>query len=200
MSSDQTEQPNPEDASSMWDLIKGGVNTVVFSLFSAGTLMVASIIRFVVEAFALMISKLFYAIGPIVIAFSILPVFKDKFSQWFGVYVNCLCVPFTCNLLDTIYFSIINEGMKGEVLANPISLSIFNLVFIVCYCLTFWVTSFYAGSSGAGKVLSTAVGAATTIASMGAGMLASGASAAASGGSKGGNIIEDTSSATQGAK
>jgi len=194
-----TEKQQPEDSMSAWDLVTGGINTFIFGAFSAGTMVVSSIIRIVVEAFALMISKLFYAIGPIVIAFSILPVFKDKFNQWFGVYVNCLCVPFTCNLLDTIYFSIINEGLTGEVVANPIALSVFNLVFIICYCLVFWVTSFYAGSSGAAKVLSTAVSAATTAISLGAGALASGIGGA-SGGAGGGNIIEDTAGTTNKAK
>jgi hypothetical protein len=196
-----TEEQQPEDTMSAWDLVTGGINTFIFASFSAGTLIISSIIRIVVEAFALMISKLFYAIGPIVIAFSILPVFKDKFSQWFGVYVNCLCVPFTCNLLDTIYYSIINAGLTGEAVANPIALSVFNLVFIICYCLVFWVTSFYAGSSGAAKVLSTAVGAATTAISMGAGALAGGAASAAGGaGGGGGNIIEDSAGATNKAK
>jgi hypothetical protein len=196
--STSTEKQEKDDTMSTWDLVTGGINTFVFASFSAGTLVISSIIRIVVEAFALMISKLFYAIGPIVIAFSILPVFKDKFSQWFGVYVNCLCVPFTCNLLDTIYYSIINQGLTGEAIANPIALSVFNLVFIICYCLVFWVTSFYAGSSGAAKVLSTAVGAATTAISMGAGLVAGGGAATVSGG--GGNIIEDTASATNKAK
>lgn len=193
------EKQQPEDSMSAWDLITGGINSFIFASFSAGTMVISSIIRIVVEAFALMISKLFYAIGPIVIAFSILPAFKDKFNQWFGVYVNCLCVPFTCNLLDTIYFSIINEGLTGDVVANPVALSIFNLVFIICYCLVFWVTSFYAGSSGAAKVLSTAVSAATTAISMGAGAIAGGVGGAA-GGSGGGNIIEDTAGTTNKAK
>jgi hypothetical protein len=187
------QQPPADDSISLWDVIKGGWNTIILSVYGAAWGLLCVIVRVVVLVFAIILAKIFYAIGPVVIAFSILPVFKDKFGQWAGVYLNCLCVPFTMNLLDTIVFSVIGKAWTGEALASPFSTTIFGICMTVCYALAFWITSFYCGSSGAAKIMSTAVSVATQAATMA--MSGGAASAAgASGGSGGGkNIIEDKS-------
>jgi hypothetical protein len=189
-----------EESVSAWDVVKGGINTIVLAVSGAAWGLLSVIIRSVVLMFAIIMAKLFYVIGPVVLSFSILPVFKDKVGQWVGVYLNCLCIPFTMNLLDTIVFSVVGKAYTGDSIANPMVISIFGICMTVCYALSFWVTSFYCGSSGAAKVMSTAVGAAAQAISMGVGKFAASGAASASGGSSGGNIIEDTTGATQGAK
>lgn len=188
-----------DESISAWDIVKGGINTIVLAVSGAAWGLLSVIIRSVVLMFAIIMAKLFYVIGPVVLAFSILPVFKDKVGQWVGVYLNCLCIPFTMNLLDTIVFSVVGKAYTGDSIANPLVISTFGICMTVCYALSFWVTSFYCGSSGASKVMSSAIAWGTQAATMGAGMLAKGAATAASGAS-GGNIIEDTSGATQGVK
>jgi TrbL/VirB6 plasmid conjugal transfer protein len=190
-----------EESISAWDIVKGGINTIVLAVSGAAWGLLSVIIRSVVLMFAIIMAKLFYVIGPVVLAFSILPIFKDKVGQWLGVYLNCLCIPFTMNLLDTIVFSVVGKAYTGDSLANPMVISMFGICMTVCYALSFWVTSFYCGSSGAAKVMSTAVGAAAQAISMGMGKFAASGAAAASGAGGGsGNIIEDTAGATQRAK
>lgn len=184
----QQQQPPADDSISMWDVIKGGWNTIILSVWGAAWGLLCVIVRVVVLTFSIVLAKIFYAIGPIVIAFSILPVFKDKFGQWAGVYLNCLCVPFTMNLLDTIIFSVIGKAWTGESLASPYSTMIFGMCMTICYALAFWITSFYCGSSGAAKIMSTAVSVATQAATM---AMSGGASGAAGSSATGKNIIED---------
>lgn len=188
----------PDESISAWDIVKGGINTVVLAVSGAVWGLLSVVIRSVVLMFAIIMAKLFYVIGPVVLAFSILPIFKDKVGQWLGVYLNCLCIPFTMNLLDTIVFSVVGKAYTGESIADPVVISIFGICMTICYALSFWVTSFYCGSSGAAKVLSTAVGVAAQAVSMG--MSAMAGAGAASVGGKGGNIIEDTAGTTNKAK
>lgn len=188
----------PDESISTWDIVKGGINTVVLAVSGAVWGLLSVVIRSVVLMFAIIMAKLFYVIGPVVLAFSILPIFKDKVGQWLGVYLNCLCIPFTMNLLDTIVFSVVGKAYTGESIADPVVISIFGICMTICYALSFWVTSFYCGSSGAAKVLSTAVGVAAQAVSAGMGSIA--AAGAAKAGGSGGNIIEDTAGTTNKAK
>jgi hypothetical protein len=187
------QESNASEPVTFWDLLRGGWNTLVLSISGAAWGLASVVVRSIVLMFAIILAKIFYVIGPVVIAFSILPVFKEKFSQWSGVFLNCLCVPFTMNLLDTIIFSVIGKAWTGEAYASPYSITIFGVCMTVCYALAFWITSFYCGSSGASKIMSTAVTAATQGASMvlarasGASTSSEPATAAAGGA----NIIED---------
>jgi hypothetical protein len=180
---------------SFWSLLRGGWNTVILSISGAAWAVLSMIVRAVVLMFAIILSKIFYVIGPIVIAFSILPVFKDKFSQWAGVYLNCLCVPFTLNLLDTIIFSVIGKAWTGEAYASPYSITIFGVCMTICYALSFWITSFYCGSSGAAKILSSAVTMATTAANYGMSLGAGAKGSSAQPEPAAANIIEDNKTA-----
>lgn len=185
-----------EDDISFSDIFMGVVNIWLFlqnALLSLSSILI-TVVSIVVKLLAAVLSKVFFAIGPLAVAFSMLPIFKDKFGQWFGVYLNLLCVPITINILDFIFYGSVLEAMKGEGFMNPLMQIALYVAMIVCYCLTFWITSFFVGSSSAGRVLSTA----TTMATSAIGFLAGGAGGAmASGGSSGGskgNIFEDAAS------
>ncbi|HEY0655498.1 MAG TPA: type IV secretion system protein [Chryseosolibacter sp.] len=156
------QQSSEGESLSFWDIVRGGWNTLVLSVSGAGWGFASVVVRAIVLMFAIILAKIFYVIGPVVIAFSILPVFKDKFSQWAGVFTNCLCVPFTMNLLDTIIFSVVGQAWTSDSYASPYSITIFGVCITICYALSFWITSFYCGSSGAAKIMSTAVTMATS--------------------------------------
>ncbi len=181
-----------------WDVLldeakKGvsiGINAIVLANTAPIVAIILAVISTVIKLFATVLSKMFFIIGPLAIAFSMIPAFKDKLSAWFGVYLNCLFVPITINGMDYLYYSNIAEGLRGTEIINPMINTAFNIVIVICYCLAFWMTSFYVGSSGAGKVLSTAASAATTVAGMAIGKLGGGGAAAMSD-SRGGNIVED---------
>lgn len=188
----------PEQSSvnsvSVWNLLTRGWNTLILTISGAAWGFLSIIVRAVVLMFAIILAKIFYAIGPVVIAFSILPVFKDKFGQWAGVYLNVLCVPFTMNLLDTIIFSVVGRAWEGVEAASPYSITVFGVCMTICYALSFWITSFFCGSSGAAKIMSTAVSVATQAAGMamsGGAASGGGGSATASAGGGTTNIVED---------
>lgn len=176
---------------------KQGINIGVNAMFMATTApiiaMILAIISTVIKVFAIVLSKVFFVLGPLAIAFSMLPVFKDKLANWFGVYLNCLFVPLTLNVLDYIYYSNIAEAFKGTEMINPVVHTCFNIVMIVCYCLAFWITSFYVGSSSAGTVLSQAAGVATSVIQRSMGNVFGGTGSTGSI-KKGGNAIEDSTS------
>lgn len=186
-------EKSKDEAISIFQFLKNGWNFIVLSISGAFWGLLSVIVRAIVLMFAIILAKIFYAIGPVVIAFSILPVFKDKFAQWSGVYLNCLCVPFTMNLLDTIIFSVVDNAWAGDEVASPYSITIFGVCMTICYALSFWITSFYCGSSGASKVLSTFVATATQAANLALGGAGKGGTASEPGKGNSPNIIEDSS-------
>jgi hypothetical protein len=179
------------------DSVKKGVtiarNTIYLAFSAPLIAMILAVISTAVKLFALLLARIFFILGPLAVAFSMLPVFKDKLSQWFGVYLNCLFVPITLNGLDFLYYSTIHEALRGTTEINPLVDTVFQVVMIIVYCLSFWLTSFYVGSSSAGRVLSTAATAATSLVGYLAG---SAATASRTIPASGGNIIEDASSVT----
>jgi hypothetical protein len=185
---------DPKGAS-MWDMITGAANGLFFTQwFLEGiSWFLISIIGVFMKLFAMILAKVMFAIGPLVVAFSIIPAFKDKLSNWFGVYLNCLFVPLTVNVLDYIFYSNIAESLKGTGVSNPLIEITVLLVTIICYCLSFWLTSFYVGSSAAGRVLSTAASIGQVAVGKAVGMFGGGGGGSAGGGTgSGGNIIEDS--------
>jgi len=137
------------------------------------------IVSIVVGGLSYLISKVFFIIGPLAITFSILPPFKDKLDKWFGVWLGVTLNLLTLNLLTSLLIGVTMDSVEsvgvaiasgeGDVLGgNYFAVTIFNVIIIVMYVLSFWITSFIVGSSDAGKVLSTAVGAATSMMAYGA--------------------------------
>lgn len=180
-----------EKESLSWSDFISGLN--LFMFFNAGlkaaTYLIIVIIGGVMKMAALVLARIFFVIGPLAIAFSIIPAFKDKIVSWFGVYLNLLFVPIVINFLDFLYYGTIVEAFKGSSITNPMVDLTFNIAIIVVYCLVFWITSFIVGSSAAGTVMSTAATLATSVAGYGMKM-AGGAGGAASAASKAGNMIE----------
>lgn len=158
------------------------------------------IVMMIVMLISGVLSKVFFILGPFALLFSILPNNTDKMRKWFNTYLLLLFNPLTCNMLTGFLASLSNANMdsmmSGE-LGDPTRISdmLIALVVIVCYVLTFWMTSFIIGSADAGKVLSTA----TQMAGQaGAAMKALGAMTGATKGAGGG--IEPMKKATEDAK
>ena len=184
----------PPQSGSFMDILSGSFNVFLFMVSGMGalTLILVTIVKGVVLMFSIVMSKIFFEIGPLVMAFSMLPMFKDKLANWFGVYLNVLFVPLTCNLLDVIIYSNIRSTFQGNGNTSPMVQVTFNTVMIICYCMAYWLTSFYVGSSGAARLLTTAVSSASTVVTGGMSMLTKmGAAAAASKAKAGSNLVEN---------
>lgn len=157
---------------SFWSKAKTVVNTSFSQIFNALTFAIVAVIRLVVESIALMLGKVFFVIGPLVIAFSILPMFKEKLEKWFNVYMTLLLVPITLNILDSLVWLVMNSATIG-LSTNAGADLIFGLVIIAVYILSFWITSFIAGTAEAGKVLSTSTAIVSAASTAGIGKLGS---------------------------
>lgn len=181
--------------------IAGGFNQLASNIINQVFIILGFVVSTVVGGLSYLISKIFYVIGPLVIAFSVLPNLKDKLDKWFGVWLGVTLNLLIINLLTTILISVTMTEMEamGKAIAqgsavgmsgNSFALLIFNAIVIVLYILSFWLTSFIVGTSDAGKVLSTAAGFATNMIGNKIGGMAS----AAAGGAGGGAAVNKTAS------
>lgn len=172
-----------DDSSSLIDMMGGLINvrmaiqegfqsmamTMTQSLFS----LLGFLASIIVDGLSLVIGKVFYVIGPLALAFSISSAFKDKLNKWFGTWLLLLFNPLTTNVLNTILISLTYSQFSEAIdldftFKTGVGVVLFNLIIIICYILTFWITGFYVGSPEAGKILSTAGAMATDVASGGA--------------------------------
>ena len=131
------------------------------------------VVSIVIDGLTIIMSRVFYIIGPLALLFSMLTMFRDKMSKWFGMWLLLLFNPMTTNLLSALIMSMTVASMTDAVdgsytYTTGLGVIIFNLIIILCYILSFWVTGFFVGSPDAGKVLSTAGAIASDVASGGA--------------------------------
>lgn len=142
------------------------INGVVYGVITNFIALFAKLVSYIVYAYAYCVSRILYVLGPLAVAFSILPPFKDRLSGWFGMFLSCLCVPFTVNIINGIYQNMIAAMQTGG-LITPALILVLNTIYIMVICLAFWFTSFYIGYSGASKALSVAVATTSALVSQG---------------------------------
>jgi hypothetical protein len=142
----------------------------------------SSAIKYIVGIIATYMLKIFIVLGPLALAFSILPMFKGKLEEWFGTVLTLGFVFVTYNILDMIFYAhmsgIVNDPAiiaGGTAHNNPTVTFAFDLAYLIAYIMVFWITSKYVGKGDAGRFMTKAVGLAT----IGAMLLMSGGAAAA---------------------
>ncbi len=177
LTGDREESKNSEmsGATGTLKMVLGGINNLAANIVNRFFVIIGYIVSTVVGGLSYLISKIFYIIGPLVIAFSVLPNFKDKLDKWFGVWLSVTLNLMVVNLLTTILIAVSMTEMEGigtsiasgtsvGMNGNSFGLLIFNAIVTVLYILSFWLTSFIVGTSDAGKVLSLAATGATSLA------------------------------------
>lgn len=144
--------------------------------------LLVGIIQAVIMAVGVVIVKILVILGPFAFAFSMLPVFKNQLSTWFGTLCS-VCMVFTVinilnrimiqsftSIFDSSTFNMADEATKQiQYLAMDISI-------LGAYCSCFWLAGKIVGHADAGKIISKAVSLVSTAA-----MLAFMGSAAAAG-------------------
>lgn len=135
-------------------------------------------------------------IGPLAIAFSILPIFKDKYAEWLGTWLNSGFVLITFNIIDHFVIAMYNIVYGLAIKTGPGSMGIaFAIICIspILYLSVFWLTSKYVGSKDggmiAGKTISTAITATAMTLNASAMMAGGGGMGSMGGGSAGGSIL-----------
>lgn len=153
--------------------------------------LVFTLIHLIISSIAAILFKFFIIIGPLAIAFSILPIFEKQISIWFGTVMNTGFVFTTLNILDRISLGVFEYIIKeGSDLGNPLlpsSVITLDAVLLITYLSSFWLTSKFVGKGDAGRVISKMVAVGTGIAA-----LATGGAGAVAGG---GNIANAVSAA-----
>lgn len=146
-----------------WDYISGNPLHLLTALLNYLLYLLATVIRILMSAFMLNLLKILTIIGPLALAFSILPMFKEKFYEWLGTYLNILFSLLTFNILDHIVTNNItvslfmlggNAGKMQNSNESVIPLIVTNFVVCILYIMVPWITSKYVGSADWGKSMS----------------------------------------------
>lgn len=154
--------------------------------------LIFTLIHLIISSIAAILFKFFIIIGPLAIAFSILPIFEKQISIWFGTVMNTGFVFTTLNILDRIALGVFEYIIKesnsiSNITLLPASVITLDAVLLVVYLSSFWLTSKFVGKGDAGRVISKMVAVGTGMAALATG----GAGAIA----KGGNIANAVSAA-----
>jgi hypothetical protein len=152
-------------------------------------------VRYIILALRDVLVSFLYAVGPLAIALSIIPMFKSLASKWLQSFIYVHFWYLTLAVLDLLFkvylqsygsISVPSSG-NSELVMNTFSGNdnmtnylFTNIVVMLCYILVPYLTSFYVGSSHAGAFMSKMVGIATAAAGVGAKVMATGAKAGAS--------------------
>ena len=132
--------------------------------------LLVGIIQAVIMAVGVVIVKILVILGPFAFAFSMLPVFKNQLSTWFGTLCS-VCMVFTVinilnrimiqsftSIFDSSTFNMADEATKQiQYLAMDISI-------LGAYCSCFWLAGKIVGHADAGKIISKAVSLVSTAA------------------------------------
>lgn len=163
-------------------------------------LLLVTIIKKIILGITVVVVKLLIILGPLAFAVTILPVFKNQLSQWFGTIVNAGLVFTTLNILESIMAAVFAHIIAPksvfdiEQYTTGSEMLALDIIIIVMYCSVFWITSKIVGKGDAGRVISKLVGAATAATAI---VLGGTAAVGASGGnvsnvaSAGKNLIEN---------
>lgn len=118
----------------------------------------------------MMIIKVIYIFGPIALALSLVPMFKDNMNMWLSGFIGTSCVLVTQNVLlnlQVLYLSAsaqgIMTGASNGILSTNMS-TVFNVVIIALHISVFWLTKQWISGGGAGAVFSNAINAASMVA------------------------------------
>ena len=124
------------------------------------------LIRLVINFFAINFVKVLVCLGPMAFAFSIIPAFRDKVTDWFSTLLNAAFVFFTLNVLEAVVYGMMWNF--SDITQNPFAvyynsqnIMAMEITIIILYLMAFWLTSKFVGKSDAGRVITKAVTLAT---------------------------------------
>lgn len=173
-------------------------NYMAMGIHACATVIIG-VIQAVILGVGVVIVKILVILGPFVFAFSMLPVFKNQLSAWFGTLCSSCMVFTVINMLNQIMYhtfkSIFDSStfnMMDEA-TKQIQYLGMDLALIGAYCSCFWLASKIVGHADAGKIISKAVSivsSAAMMAFMGSAAAAKGVSNVGAAASAGKSIID----------
>lgn len=152
----------------------------------------SSLVKMIVGIISVILFKFLLVIGPLALAVSIVPMFRNQIDIWFGTLINVGLVVTTMHILDCLMYGLINITYSADSFSyeDMHVVNAVNATIVVLYLMSFWLTSKWIGKGDGGRFVSKAVTLAT-MATMAVAGIAAGAGAKAGGksGSNVGNIV-----------
>lgn len=200
---DNTNGKKSDDVGGVWDSAAKSL-TAIETVLNPGNLVplllhslcsvLFAIIKWIILGVCVVIVKVLVILGPLAFAFSILPVFKKQMEIWFSTLVTTAMVFTTINIIDAIVGSIfvfILDPTKSDTMA-PGEVLALDIIILILYCSSFWLTSKIVGKGDAGRIISKMVGTAAAAAGLAmSGGASAGASNVKNAASTGANVIEN---------
>jgi len=125
-------------------------------MFMMVTFAMGAIIKFVMYMLIAAMDGILYVIGPLACMFSMIPMWKDKFKQWFGTWLVVKMSFITFVLLEQIRGNVITSGQFdsyfGADAPSYVDIGL-HVATTVMYTMVFWLTSKFIGSADAGRSL-----------------------------------------------
>lgn len=133
--------------------------------------LLAGIIQVVILGIAVVSLKVLVILGPLVFAFSILPVFQRQLANWFGTVCSLGIVFTVINILNQImWYSLKGIFTSGSDMVDAATKQIqylgLDIAIIGAYCSCFWLASKIVGHNDAGRIISKTVSVVTSAAAL----------------------------------
>lgn len=174
------------------------LDKLIGGIFYALGMVILVPLKLIIVSITLVIWRVMIIVGPLALAFSVLPAFKTTINTWAATYLNVGFVFTTLNIIDALMiksiqlsFSNLTEYDGGGASYHIAIVSTFT--YIILYLSSFWLTSKYVGKGDGGLPITKLVGIAAAAAAV---AITGGAAAAGMAGGKAGNVGSALNTAT----
>lgn len=172
----QIEDVEPGFLNTIGSAISGAfdfANLFQTTLVGAVTKGITTVIRVLVEGISIMLTGILLIIGPLAIAFNMMPFVGDGIMKnWFGTWLSIKCWTITMTIIDIVQVKFFEsyistpstntqKALESITTDTTFTLAI-NVGFIICYIMTPMITNYYVKGAG-GNMLSAAIGAGSTV-------------------------------------
>lgn len=152
----QTAMYNPfNGAAAQVEAFGGGLTTLMEVSF-------LRIVRLLIENIRNVLLGFLVIIGPFAILFEMVPMWRGQFAHWFKIYIAVTCWALTLTILDNLYINYNEERVKYVVDSMKVASEegkyfkdvydsnmgeggFVNLLFVIMYIMTPYLTTLYAG-------------------------------------------------------
>jgi len=139
-------------------IISDAISSAITELIGMLMLSLITCAKMIIFAITKIWLKVLYVVGPLALAFSIIPFFRRQGEIWFGYFLNTCFVFVTFNILDCIFFGFLTLKRAAVYQTQETSVVTYYFVLLIAYFSAFRITSYYVGKGEAGRAVGKAVG------------------------------------------
>ncbi len=155
------------DSLNIYGSLTGGIAAVLNSIF----ITINGIIFVIITLYSIPISQLFFVVGPLAFASSVLPWFREQYASWLGTYLGVIFVFTTLNIIQALEYMSLDRGVadfgvnwSASQDGNLLNELAFNIAQTCVYISAFWVTGKWIGTGDGGRPAQQALQVATQLA------------------------------------